>query len=153
MSSTCDCVHYSHTLLVERAWNTSQTTGTHCILLNATAGQEEGGDFIQLIQVETMGEKNQCKPLKWVYKAVRFMSEHLISQESTKSAAAGLWPDHTLKHPSLSASYIAIDYYHQIRENPSDLPLKQGLEQQLMENTECMMQMRQVLLVSTEKSG
>lgn len=28
----------------------------------------------------------QCKPLKWVYKAVGCMSEHFISQDSTESA-------------------------------------------------------------------
>ena len=73
------------------------------------------------------------------------LSEHLISHESTQSAAA--------KCCVLSASYIAIDYSNQIRENSSDLPLKQGVEQQIMENTECMMQMRHTLMVSTEKSG
>lgn len=71
VSKPCDCVHYFHTLLGERAWkeaNALQTVGIHCkyrgVLPNTTTGQEEGGDFTRPIQVETMGEKKRlCKPL------------------------------------------------------------------------------------------
>lgn len=144
---------------------TLQTVGIHCEYSSKYCHGPRGGwRFYPTNQSPDNGrKKQQCKASEWVYKAVGCMSEHFISQDSLKSAQCSsralAWPNtfcsiylyllfpslHVLVDPVVFGQTLKTEKAPQIFLQNNVLQ-QQGVEQQTVENSECRMQTRQILL-------